>query len=286
MSNNCELRAIAIYGFPIAHSLSPVMHNAGFKELGVNYTYLPFRVHPADLKDAITAIKALDFKGANITVPHKEEALDLLDEVTEDAFIIGAVNTIDNVGGRLVGYNTDCRGFVLALKEAGVTRLNKQKAVILGAGGASKAACVGLLREQVKRLVIANRTLRKAELIRDNFKKSFPRAKISVCPLRPEELGSEFEDCGLLVNTTSVGMNNDCLNLPLDSLNKDALVYDMVYNPPKTKLLKRAEKLGLKTQNGLDMLLYQGVLGFEIWTKRTAPAAVMKEALYKAAYTK
>jgi shikimate dehydrogenase len=282
MNSSSELKVVAIYGFPISHSLSRVMQNSGFEKLGLDYTYIAFKVEPADLEDAVTALKALNFKGANITVPHKEEVLDYLDEVTENAFLIGAVNVIENARGRLIGYNTDCIGFIKALKEAGISDINKTKALIIGAGGASKAACVGLLREKVKHLVVANRTERKAQLLRDNFKKRFTKAKISICPMKKEDLKKEFESADLLVNTTSVGMKNDSLDLPLESLKKGALVYDMIYNPPKTRLLKKAEKLGYKIENGLNMLLYQGTEAFKIWTKEKAPTDIMKEALFKA----
>jgi shikimate dehydrogenase len=260
------------------------MHNAGFKELGLDYTYVPFQVNPTDLKAAVNSLRTLNFKGANITVPHKEEVIDYLDEISEDAFLIGAVNTIVNNCGCLIGDNTDSKGFLAALKEAGVKDINKLKVVVLGAGGASKAGCIGLLRENVKQLVVANRTIRKAELLLENFKKPFKKTKLSICGLDMECLKEEFKDCDVLVNTTSVGMAGDCLKLPLESLKKGALVYDMVYNPPKTKLLKKAEKLGYKTKNGLSMLLYQGALGFEIWTKQKAPVEVMRKALTRAAY--
>ena len=282
MNISSDTKVVAIYGFPISHSLSPVMQNSGFIKLGLEFIYIPFKVEPADLKDAVTALKALNFKGANITVPHKEEVLDYLDEVTEDAFLIGAVNVIENARGRLIGHNTDCIGFIKAIKEAGVSDISKARVVVIGAGGASKAACVGLLREKVKKLVIANRTERKAQLLRENFKKRFAKAKISVSPMKKDDLKKEFENCDLLVNTTSVGMKDDSLNLPIESLKKGALVYDMVYNPPKTKLLKKAEKLGYKIENGLNMLLYQGTEAFEIWTKEKAPTDIMKDALLKA----
>jgi len=275
---------VAIFGCPITHSLSPVMHNAGFSELGLDLAFVPFEVRPADLKDAVNGLRAMNFKGANITVPHKEEVIELLDEISEDAFLIGAVNTIENRAGRLLGTNTDCMGFIRALKDAGADDLKKSKVVILGAGGAAKAACVGLLREKVKELVIVNRTQRKAELLQENLKGTFKKNKISVMPLDFEALKGEFSDCDILVNTTSVGMKGDSIKLPLESLKAGALVYDMVYNPPKTKLLKQAEKLGHKTENGLNMLLYQGVIGFETWTKKEAPISVMKQALFDAAY--
>jgi len=284
MTMSDDLNIIAIYGFPIEHSLSPVMHNAGFNELKLNFKYIPVKVAPSDLKEAISALKALNFKGANLTVPHKEEVIDYLDEISEDAFLIGAVNTIINSDGRLLGSNTDCKGFIAALKEAGVKDISRKKVVLLGAGGASKAACVGLLREKVKELVIVNRTVRKAELLQENYKKPFKKSKIRVLPLDCEALRTEFSDCDILVNTTSVGLKNDCIKLPIDSLKSDALVYDMVYNPPKTKLLKSAEKHGLKIENGLNMLLFQGVLGFEVWTNKKAPVSVMKKALFDAAY--
>jgi len=284
MKKTSAVNVVAIFGFPIEHSLSPVMQNAGFRELNLNYTYVPFCVNPIYLKDAITALRALNFKGANITVPHKEEVIEYLDEITEDAFLIGAVNTIVNVDGRLIGYNTDCKGFVSALKSAGITRFDNINALVIGAGGAGKAACVGLLKANIKNLIIANRTVRKAELILENFKKSFEKTKISVCPLEENSLKTALENCDLLINTTSVGMQNESLALPIESLKKGALVYDMVYNPPKTKLLKDAEKLGHKIENGLNMLLYQGVEGFEIWTKKKAPVQVMKQALFDVAY--
>ncbi len=279
-----EQKIVAIFGFPISHSLSPVMHNAGFKELGLDYKYLPFKVNPSDLKAAVNALRALNFLGANITVPHKETVMEYLDEVTENAFLIGAVNTIENIDGRLIGHNTDCKGFVTALKAAGIKDFKKSRVVIVGAGGASKAACVGLLREGVKHLTIANRTGRKAELLCDNFKGCFCKAKITVCPLNDDDLSVVFAECDILVNTTSVGLGGETLKLPLKSLKEGALVYDMVYNPPKTKLLKQAKKLGHSIENGLNMLLYQGTEGFEIWTKEAAPIEVMKDALFKSAY--
>jgi shikimate dehydrogenase len=276
MTISGKTRVCAIIGDPVQHSLSPVIHNAAFNELGLNLVYVAFNVGVTELKDAILGAKTLGIHGLNITMPHKHSVMNYLDKINMTAKNIGAVNTILNKNGILIGYNTDGAGAMLALKENGICTEEK-KLVLLGAGGAAKAIAYQAAQE-VEELVILNRTVEKAKQLA-KILHSF-NAKVIGKMLSNNVLYKELTTANILVNATSVGMYPDNNNSPVpsDLLTSDLCVMDIIYNPLNTKLLNDAKYAGAKTITGVDMLIYQGAVAFEIWTKCTAPVEVMKKA--------
>lgn len=277
MSVSGKTRVCAIIGDPVAHSLSPVMHNAAFKEFGLNLVYVAFNVPAKDLKHAVLGVKSLGLKGLNITMPHKNEVMKYLDELDVSAKSVGAVNTILNNQGKLVGYNTDGQGAMVALQENGVCP-EKKKLVILGAGGAAQAIAYQATQD-VNELVILNRTPNKAK----KLVKSLPQnltTKVHSGALSFDVLKQELETADILINATSVGMHPDTESSPVisDLLRSDLSVMDLVYNPLETKLLKDAKNVGAKVISGLEMLIYQGAVSFHIWTNCPAPIDVMRKA--------
>ncbi len=278
-------KVFALFGHPVAHSVSPLMQNRAFEELGLNCCYLAFDVKAEDLEVAVKAIRALGLGGANITIPHKEMVIQYLDKVEEQANLIGAVNTVANCEGVLVGYNTDAPGFLQSLRyDAGFEPGGKQ-AVILGAGGAARAVAFALVSAGVKRLAIFNRNPFRAEALANDISVLLGRCQVEAGDLQSAALMRELAEADLLVNATSAGMHPDVGNLPLQDLSAlrpGMLVYDLVYNPPRTRLLQEAEKRGCGVCSGIGMLVYQGALAFEIWTGKRAPVAVMRQAVEKA----
>jgi shikimate dehydrogenase len=254
-------RLCAIIGNPIGHSLSPRVHNAAFEHRGLDYVFLAFEVER--LQEAVRGIAALGFKGVSVTIPHKVEILDHLDEMEPVARRIGAVNTIVNRDGRLVGYNTDWSGAMKALE--GRIDLPGKTAVILGAGGAARAIAFGL-QEKGAEPVILNRTVSRAEALASGLK----------CRFGPIEL-VETLSFDLVINATSVGMSPRAESTPLNkAVLRDVLVFDTVYNPLKTRLIREAEERGCPTVTGLEMFVNQAALQFELWTGQKAPLDLMR----------
>ena len=272
-----KTRVCAIIGDPVEHSLSPVMHNAAFKELGLNLVYVAFTVTTKELKDAILGARRLGLRGLNVTMPHKNAVMNYLDEVDATAKAIGAVNTILSNQGKLIGYNTDGNGAMIALQENGVYPEEK-KLVLLGAGGAAKAIAYHAAQD-VEELVILNRTPEKAKKIADVLRKSFGN-KVKGGMLSSTVLKDELETADILVNATSVGMHPDVNISPVLSslLRRDLCVMDIIYNPLETRLIADAKSVGAKVVSGLEMLIYQGAVAFEIWTNCPAPVEVMRNA--------
>jgi shikimate dehydrogenase len=282
---NAATRLCAVFGSPIAHSASPAMHNAAFAALGLNWRYLAFEVNPKNLRAAIEGAKTMNFIGLNLTVPHKLRALEMVDGLDASAKVWGAVNTIKFVQSpkskiqSSIGFNTDADAIAQSLREDLKIKLRGAKILLLGAGGAGKTAALKLAAEKVAELFLVNRTRSKAEKIAREIKKQFPAAKVSV--------GFPKTSVDLILNATSLGLKlND--NSPLDekqfSLKQTRAVYDMIYRPAETKLLKAAKKSGCKTADGLGMLLHQGAKAFEIWTEKPAPLEVMRRALEENIY--
>jgi len=268
-----------VIGWPVRHSLSPAMHNAAFRHLGLDCCYLPFAVSPEHLSRAIEAVLPLGFGGINVTVPHKESVIPFLHEITPDASLIGAVNTVEVVGDRLVGHNTDGDGFLRALEEEGISVVGRN-ILVLGAGGSARSVAVRMAASGVSTLVLANRTEERALMLRDLLCARFPSVRIRVCGLEPDSLRKELEETDMVVNTTSVGLKpEDPILIPPEVLRPSMVVYDLIYNPPETPLLKAARAAGAKAVHGLGMLLHQGALAFEIWTGKKAPVEVMRQAL-------
>ena len=273
-------RICGIIGDPIEHTVSPAMHNAAFKNKGVDYLYLPFGVKREELGKAIEGMRALNIRGLNITIPHKVAVMQFLDNLDPLADRIGAVNTIVNDGGVLTGYNTDATGFLQALLEKGIEPKGK-KVVILGAGGAARAISF-ILAERGSSLVILNRTWDKAKVCADRISEIF-QSEAAALKLDRENLAAALSQADILINTTSVGMSPDINETPVVSnlLKPNLVVFDIVYNPIKTRLLREAEAAGAEMIAGLDMLVWQGALAFERWTGFTAPVKVMKKEAIK-----
>jgi len=271
-------KVCCVIGDPIEHTLSPVMHNAAFEELSLNFIYIAFRVRKKELRDAILGARSLNVHGLNVTMPHKTAVMRYLDEIDSAARSIGAVNTILNAGGKFMGYMTDGVGALSALKENGVG-LDGKKLLLLGAGGAGKAIAFHLAQE-VEELRILNRTARKARELAEVLAKKFNK-KVSGNSLSPELVKKEMEDADILINATSVGMHPD-VNQSLVNpswLRPDLCVMDIIYDPLETKLAKDAKSVGAKVVSGIEMLVYQGVASFEIWTNYTAPVKAMRKAV-------
>jgi shikimate dehydrogenase len=271
-------RVCGIIGDPIEHSLSPVMHNASFQELKLDFVYIPFRVKQNELREAILGARSLDIHGLNVTMPHKNAVIKYLDEIDPTARSIGAVNTILNDKGKLIGYNTDGAGALKALKENGVG-LDVKKLLLLGAGGAGKAIAFYAAQE-VEELKILNRRTQKAKELAEVLHKKY-RKKIDGTQLSAKIIKEELEDANILINATSVGMHPDVDRSLVDPswLRSELCVMDIVYNPIETKLAKDAKLIGAKVVSGIEMLVYQGATSFEIWTNHQAPIKVMKEAI-------
>jgi len=278
-----ETGVCGLIGDPVAHSVSPAMHNAAFISLGLNYIYLPFRVAREHLAAAIGGMRAFNIRGLNVTLPHKVAVIPLLDGLDPLARKIGAVNTIVNDNGYLKGYNTDAGGFIEALAQGGFQPQGK-KVVVLGAGGASRAISFALA-ESGADIAILNRQQEMdwAGALAVDVSRLCGR-EVKALELNDGNLKAVLAGADLLVNATSVGMSPgvDKTPVPKGLLKKGLVVFDAVYNPLNTRLLAEAEAIGAKTIGGLDMLVGQGALAFELWTGVKPPAAVMKAAAIKA----
>jgi shikimate dehydrogenase len=272
----------ALIGDPVEHTMSPAMHNAAFKKLGLDFLYLPFRVKPEQLRQAVDGLRDLNVRGFNVTIPHKVSVIPLLDSLDPLAEKIGAVNTVVNDGGTLKGYNTDGEGFLRALLDKGIKPAGKN-IIILGAGGASRAISFVLAGEGAM-LTVLNRKLELdwaeeiARLIRKELGKD-----IKVGELNPSTLSPALAKADVLVNATSVGMSPNSRGSPVPArlLKRRLVVFDIVYNPLETRLIKEAKAAGAKVIGGVDMLAWQGALAFEKWTGRVAPAELMRREAVK-----
>lgn len=278
---NAATRLCAVYGSPIAHSASPAMHNAAFAALGLNWRYLAFEVDPKNLRTAIAGAKAMGFAGLNLTVPHKLLAVEMMDALDESAKKWGAVNTVLFNEHGATGFNTDADAIVTSLREDLKVELGGAKVLLLGAGGAGRTAALKLASAQVAELFLVNRTQSKTEEIASEIQRQFPEVKVSTAYPK--------NGVNLVLNATSLGLKPGDAS-PLDekqfSLHQASAVYDMIYRPAETALLKAAKAAGCKTANGLGMLLHQGAKAFEIWTGQPVPVAVMRRALEETIYGK
>ncbi len=275
------MKLAAILGHPVAHSLSPAMHNAAFAALDMDWAYMPVDVLPADLPGVVDRLRAFRWRGASVTVPHKQAVMPLLDEVTHEAEAVGAVNTIVRQRDRLVGENTDWQGFLVPLRESGFD-ISGQRCVVLGAGGAARAIVYALGRAGATTITVFNRTLSRANDLIHDLQPEIPAVTLRGRSLAAMANLVATSAPSLVVNTTSVGMwpeTNGCPwpdDLPIPS---PAVVYDLVYNPLNTRLLQRAEEAGCRTVDGVGMLVHQGAVAFKMWTGREPPVEVMYEAV-------
>jgi shikimate dehydrogenase len=275
---------VGLIGWPVEHSMSPTMHNAAFEALGLNWRYVPLPVVPGHVQAAVRGLSALGLRGANVTVPHKEAVMPALDTVAHGAQALGAVNTVvvdrdEDSGTKLSGYNTDAAGFTGALRDGGFEPAGAS-VVVVGAGGAARAIVFGLIEAGAERIVVLNRTVARAQaLVSDLSRHSQPAMRHG--PFTPQALMASARAADLLVNATSVGMwpDTDHSIWPDDAPMPSRLtVFDLVYNPVETKLLKQARRWGARGVAGLGMLVRQGALSFEMWTGVGAPVQVMRAA--------
>jgi shikimate dehydrogenase len=270
-----KTKIYGLVGHPLEHTASPAIHNAAFRALGLNAVYLVFDIEPTVFEDAIKGLKALKVCGFNVTIPYKERIIPLLTHLDPSAVRVGAVNTVKLDGGSLIGYNTDVAGFLAPLLELNL-KLNEITALILGAGGAAKACVRALLDAGCRELIVLNRSLERAL----NLSKQHGN-RLKVGPLNGESLKEALSRATLVVNTTPVGMypNVDESIIPKALLRSNLIVYDLVYRPPQTKLLKEAKEVGATTIPGYKMLLEQAAESFRIWTGLEPPKEAMLKAL-------
>ena len=263
-----------LIGDPVEHSFSPPMMNAVFSYMNLDACYLAFQVETKNVSEAIAGIRALNFAGVNVTVPHKSSVIPYLDEISPLAKKIGAVNTISNVKGRLKGTNTDFSGFIRSLKTLNFSP-KKKTIALLGSGGSARALVAGLANAGALRVMVHNRTAERAEKLVTEFSQYFPLTQLEAVSLQT----IHETPLDLLVNTTTVGMFSSDLPVDLKKCRKVNLLADIIYRPIQTSLLKQAEELGINAVNGIDMLLYQGCDAFTFWTGKQAPEEVMRSQL-------
>jgi len=269
MAIDAKTRVAALLGYPVSHSFSPAMHNAAFEELGLNCRYVAFEVKPELLGRAVDGVRALGFVGVNVTVPHKENVIQYLDEVDPEASFIGAVNTVVNQEGWLKGYNTDGRGFMRSLEEEGIKPEGK-KILIVGSGGAARA--VGYyLSGAASELSIFDVVREKARALADALSRRGNVRQLG-------SLDAALKEADIVINATPLGLKEgDPLPFDVSILDEDAIVGDLIYK--ETPLLREAARRGRKTFNGLGMLIWQGALAFELWTGAAPPYKIMRKAL-------
>ncbi|BBH21345.1 shikimate dehydrogenase (NADP(+)) [Paenibacillus baekrokdamisoli] len=270
----------SVIGDPIRHSKSPVMMNRAFREKGINGIYTAFHVTAATLSDFVAGVRAMGIRGVNVTIPHKLAIMPLLDEIDESAQAIGAVNTIVNNDGHLVGYNTDGLGYVRSLKEEVEPHLAGANVLIVGAGGATRGILYALAREGVSSVVIANRTVERAQELADAF-----RGQVAdITAIGNEALQEACAKADIVINTTSLGMYPNVDTTPLQAawLKPNTIASDLIYNPMTTRFLEEAKLQGCRIHGGLGMFIYQGAYAFEYWTGVDAPVEAMRETVLEA----
>jgi len=277
---NHTTQIVGVIGHPIKHSYSPLMHNISFEMLDLNYIYLPFDVTVTNLKTALKGLVALGIKGVNVTLPLKEKIGQYLNEISDEASVIGAVNTIVNDSGKLQGYNTDVHGIIETIAPF-QDDINGNNVTVIGSGGAARSVLYSLIKDfKPGQINIVNRTADKAESLKEYFVTKMLFENIQAFELVPPDLVDLFSDSSMIINTTSIGMTPDVDDSPTTiakSFHKDQVVFDVVYTPFKTKFLELAESQGAIALNGLKMFVEQGAKSFELWTEQQMP----KEKIYK-----
>ena len=278
MSKNYRSQLVGAFGCPIDENPTGVMEEAAFRAKGLDFRYLTIKVNPGDLKAAMDGIRAMNFRGINLTIPHKVEVLKYLDKLSEAAQIIGAVNMVVNNNGRLWGENTDGKGFLMSLENAGVTVTGKT-VVLLGAGGASRAISVECALAGAKKIYIVNRNEARGQELTQLLKDKTAAEAVYIPWQGTVQVP---RDADILVNGTSVGLFPDVDQKPdmdYDTVRPGMVVSDVIFNDPNSLFLREAEKRGAKTINGLGMLVNQGALNFTLWTGVEAPSDVMMDTL-------
>ena len=274
-----QTKIIGIIGDPIKHSRSPQIHNAAITALGLDYVYVPFHVQPDDLGAAIEGFKATNVVGINVTIPHKQNVISYLDEISREATLIGAVNTLIFKDGGIIGENTDAPGFLQAMEEEGLDVPQGGSAVIIGAGGSARAVVVALALAGIRTICIANRTVSRAIALATDLSEQTD-ASIYGIGLDDPKLSNAVGTSQLIVNTASTSMDvSHPLLIDPEWLEPQSIVYDIVYTPPETRLLQAAAEKDCHTIGGLGMLVHQGAIAFERWTGVNPPVETMRQAL-------
>ena len=272
-----KTKLYGIFGYPVEHTFSPGMHNAAFQKLHLDACYVPFAVSPDNLSEAAMALIPLGLCGLNITIPHKEKIIKHLNELSKEARLIGAVNTIEIKDGKLIGHNTDGRGFLRSLREFAGFHPKGKHIFIIGSGGAARAVGFSLALAGTKKIVFTDiNAVKAAALVTDITDKT----DCLVEYVKHESVAESAAEADSIINATPLGLKRtDPLPLAPEYVQKKHLVCDLIYNPAETKFLQAAKRNGAKILPGIGMLLYQGVIAFEIWTGRKAPVTIMKNAL-------
>jgi shikimate dehydrogenase len=273
-------KRVVLIGHPVAHSLSGAMQQAAFDDQGIDATYELWDRPPLGLADAVAELRGDDFLGANITIPHKERIVPLVDRLTDEAHVTGAVNTITKEGKRLIGHNTDVPGFRVALDRLAGKQKMPRQAVVLGAGGGARAVVYGLITEGFQRIVVFNRHLHRAEGLVKHFGRSAAHMELKAMPWHESIIESELAKTKVLVNATSIGLAGDVSPIPGEIIPPELLVLDLIYN--RTRFLREAEAAGSTVQDGELMLLHQGAAAFTLWTGKPAPLELMQRKLEEA----
>jgi shikimate dehydrogenase len=254
------------------------MHNAAFAKLKIDAAYLPFLVQKQKLKSAIAALKRMDISGFNVTLPFKSECMSYLDRIDTLAKAIGAVNTVINKNGKLIGYNTDCGGFIKSLREDLGISPSGCRVFLAGSGGVARSVAFGLARSWAKQIIVCDIIKPKAMALARDIRQNFPG--IDIIFSAQKDAPFFIRDCSLFVNCTPLGMHdNDPLPLDAGALHSKLKVYDVVYTPLRTRLIKLCQAKSIQSSSGINMLVYQGVLAFELWTGQKAPVSLMKKEL-------
>jgi len=273
-------KRVVLIGHPVAHSLSGAMQQAAFDDRGIDARYELWDRAPIALAEAITELRGDDFLGANVTIPHKERIVPMMDKLTEEAQAIGAVNTITREGKRLVGHNTDAPGFKVALDRLVGKQKMPRMAVVLGAGGGARAVVYGLITEGFQRIIVFNRHLHRAEGLVKHFGRSAAHMELRAMPWHESIIEAELAKAKILVNATSIGLTADVSPISAEVLHDDLLVLDLIY--ARTRLLRDAESVGCTVADGELMLLHQGASAFTLWTGQPAPLELMQARLAEA----
>ena len=279
MDTNYKSELVGVFGHPVAENPTILMQEAAFKALGLNWRYLNIEVLPADLERAVQGLRAMNFAGINCTIPHKVAVLEFLDEVAQDAQLMGAVNTVHRKGDRLIGENTDGKGFIRNLRDDAQTNPKGRQAVVFGAGGAARAITVELALNGVSHITVVNRDAGRGMELEALLNEATPTNATFVHWKKPFAIPSGTD---IVVNATSIGLFpniDEKPNLEYDSITDQMIVCDVIPNPPRTPFLREAEARGAKTLDGLGMLVYQGAIAFKMWTGHDAPVQIMRDAL-------
>ncbi|MBP2654759.1 MAG: ydiB [Firmicutes bacterium] len=272
-----KTKLVGLVGWPVEHTLSPLIQNTAFAAAGLDYVYVPLAVRPEDLPQAFSGLRSLGFEGVNVTVPHKVAVMSLIDAVDRSAELVGAVNTVVFTDKGTTGYNTDMAGFSASLEAQGVL-VNERRALVIGAGGAARAVVCGLLEGGVQTVVVGARSVAKVE----KFAASFDSGRVRGYAWDSASFTEAVGASDIVVNCTPIGMYphmDQSVALDWEVLPSNAVVCDLIYNPPFTKLLTKAKETGRKVVGGAGMLVEQGALAFELWTGEQAPRQAMYQAL-------